>query len=60
MYVVSTTKSHVMQLGFSVYGVFQVNLNAKIRVFGNPIQHNCFEIDSTIQDNNYNINVNLF
>jgi len=41
-------------------GFLGQNLSLEIRVFGNPNQHNCFEIDSTIKGNTYNINVNLF
>ena len=44
-----------LELGFSGQ-----NLSLEIKVFGNPNQHNCFEIDSTIQVNAYNIKVNLF
>ena len=40
-------------------GFLGQNLSLEIRVFGNPNQHNCFEIDSTIQGNTDNINVNL-
>ena len=48
-----------MYLDFEM-GFSRVKLNVEIRVFGNPIQHNSFEIDSTIQVDTYNIKVNLF
>ena len=43
-----------LELGFSGQ-----NLSLEIRVFENLNQYNCFEIDSTIQGNTDNINVNL-